>query len=132
VVAQAHFTVNVSGQAPTPVDPAKISFKAAWNTDPSAPQIVLDYTGSEPADALAPLDWTEVVTSSGSPGVTCATQHADPGASTVSFGDVLTACPAAPDTEGNLPVYTVEVSFTDPNYGQTGDYPVQVSGTPPQ
>ena len=132
VVSHASFDVPVTGDAPSPIDPTQLSFTAEWNDNPAQPLILIDYTGSEPAGALAPLDWTEVVTSSGSPGVVCATQHDDPGAATVRISDVLSTCPATPDLTGELPTYSVELSFTDPNYGRTGDYPTPVTGTPPQ
>jgi hypothetical protein len=94
--------------------------------------VLIDYTGSEPSGALAPLDWTEVVTSSASPGVLCAIEHDNPGTATVRISDVLAACPATPGPSGELPTYSVDISFTDPNYGRTGDYPTPVTGTPPQ
>jgi hypothetical protein len=109
-----------------------LSFTAQWNDNPDAPQILIDYTGTQPPGPLAALDWTEVVTSSAAPGVACATEHDSPGAGTVRISDVLTACPATPDPAGALPTYSVDISFTDPNYGRTGDYPTPVSGTPPQ
>jgi hypothetical protein len=48
------------------------------------------------------------------------------------IGGVLSTCPATPGLTGQVPDYSVEISFTDPNYDQTGDYPTPVSGTPPQ
>jgi hypothetical protein len=131
-VAQASFDVPVSGAAPQPVDPSKLSFDAQWNASPAAPQVVIDYTGEEPAAALASLDWTEVVTSSGSPGVTCALEHVTPGDTPIRIADVLPTCPATAGPPGQVPTYSVELSFTDPTYDQTGDYPTPVSGTPPQ
>ena len=132
VVAHAAFDVPVSGDAPSPIDPSKLSFTAQWNDNPDAPQVLVDYTGTEPAGALAALDWTEVVTSSASPGVACVTEHEDPGAATLRISDVLTTCPATLQPDGELPTYSVELSFTDPNYGRSGDYPTPVTGTPPQ
>ena len=132
VFSHASFDVPVVGNAPTPVDPTQLSFTAQWNNNAASPQILIDYTGSEPAGLLASLDWTEVVTSSASPGVACATAHDNPGAATLRIGDVLTTCPATPDLGGQLPIYAVKISFTDPNYGRTGDYPTPVTGTPPQ
>jgi hypothetical protein len=130
ILAHAHFVVTVGGNAPTPVDPSKISFAAAWNSNAQLPQVDVTYTGSEPASALAPLAWTETVTSSGSPGVACgADDHDNPGDSSVRVDVDLTACP--PTVNGAASVYTVEISFTDPNYGQTGDYKYTVAGTPP-
>jgi hypothetical protein len=130
--AQASYDVPVSGAAPQPVDPGALSFTAQWNANAAAPQIVIAYTGSEPAAALGALDWTETVTSSALPGVPCAVVHLTPGDTAVRIGDVLTTCPATPGLTGELPTYSVEISFTDPNYDQTGDYPTPVTGTPPQ
>jgi hypothetical protein len=132
LVAHASFDVPVVGDAPAPVDPSRLTFTAQWNDNPAQPQILVDYTGSEPAGPLGGLDWTEVVTSSASPGVVCATGQDNPGAATVHLTDILTTCPATPDSTGALPTYSVDISFTDPNYGVTGDYPTPVSGTPPQ
>jgi hypothetical protein len=132
LVSHASFDVPVVGDAPSPIDPTKLSFTAQWNNNATQPQVLIDYTGSEPAGQLGALDWTEVVTSSASPGVACATAHDNPGAGTVRVGDVLTACPATPDSAGALPTYSVDISFTDPNYGRAGDYPTPVAGIPPQ
>jgi hypothetical protein len=131
VVSHASFDVPVAGDAPSPVDPSQLSFAAQWNADASAPQILINYTGPAPPGPLAALDWTEVVTSSASPGVVCATGHDNPGAATVRIADVLSTCPATPDSTGALPTYSVDISFTDPNYGVTGDFPTPVTGTPP-
>lgn len=129
-VADAHFVVSIGGTIPTPVDPTKISFSAAWNDDPKLPQVDVTYTGSEPASALSPLAWTETVTSSGSPGVACtATDDGNPGESSVRIDVDLTACP--PTVDGAASVYTVHISFTDPNYRQTGEYRYPVTGPPP-
>jgi len=130
VIAHAHFDVVVTGTAPQPVDPTKISFTAAWNTNPDLPQVLLTYTGSEIIDSLAPLEWTEVVTSSVSPGVACATDNDNPADSSVRIDVNLVACPPT-DTDGAAAVYTVKISFTDPNYGRTGEYTYTVAGTPP-
>jgi hypothetical protein len=132
VVAHASFDVPVTGDAPAPVDPSQLSFAAQWNNNASQALVLIDYTGSEPGGVLGSLDWTETVSSSASPGVDCATAHDNPGAGTVRISDVLTACPATPDGTGQLPTYSVDISFTDPNYGRTGDYPTPVTGTPPQ
>jgi hypothetical protein len=130
VLAHAHFDVPVSGTAPQPVDPTKISFTAAWNTNAALPQVDLTYTGSEDLASLAPLNWTQTVTSSVSPGVTCGSDTDNPADSIVRIDVDLTACPPT-GTDGTAAVYTVEISFTDPNYGQTGDYTYTVEGTPP-
>jgi hypothetical protein len=131
ILSQAHFTVDVQGNAPQPVDPSKISFSAAWNDNPNLPQVDVTYTGSEDTASLAPLQWTETVTSSASPGVTCGGPDPDnPGSSSVRIDVDLTVCPPT-DANNNAAVYTVEISFTDPNYGQTGDYTYIVQNSPP-
>jgi hypothetical protein len=131
ILSQAHFTVDVQGNAPQPVDPSNISFSAAWNDNPSLPQVDVTYTGSEDPASLTPLQWTETVTSSASPGVTCGgPDHDNPGSSSVRIDVDLTACPPT-DADNNPAVYTIEISFTDPNYGQTGDYTYTVQNSPP-
>ncbi|MDT4911137.1 MAG: hypothetical protein QOC66_265 [Pseudonocardiales bacterium] len=127
VLGQAHFTVAVGGTAPQPVDPAKISFTAAWNTNPQLPQVDLTYTGSEDAASLAPLEWTETVKSGAT---VCATENDNPATSSARIDVDLTTCPPTA-TDGTASVYTVDISFTDPNYGQTGTYSYTVMGTPP-
>ena len=124
---QAHFTVAVGGNAPQPVDPSKISFTAAWNDNPALPQVNLTYTGTEDASSLGALQWTETVTS----GTTvCGTGNDNPAGSSARINVDLTTCPpTAPDKTPS--VYTVDISFTDPNYGQTGDYRYTVQGAPP-
>jgi hypothetical protein len=126
LLAQAHFVVTVGGNAPQPVDPTKISFSAAWNDNPQLPQVDLTYTGTEDPSSLSALSWTETV-SSGT--TTCGTANDDPGNSTARITVDLTACP--PTVDGKPAGYTVDISFTDPNYGQTGNYSYAVTGTPP-
>ncbi|HKC26796.1 MAG TPA: fibronectin type III domain-containing protein [Jatrophihabitans sp.] len=128
--AQAHFDVPVSGTAPQPVDPNNISFSAAWNTDPNLPQVDLTYTGTQDLPSIAPLKFTESVTSSVSPGVTCGSGTGNPADGPPQISVDLTACPPAAQ-DGTAAVYTVAISFTDPNYGQTGNYTYTVQGTPP-
>jgi hypothetical protein len=119
--------VPVQGTAPRPVDPTKISFSAAWNDNPALPQIDVTYTGSEDTASLAPLDFTETVTSGG---VTCAAENDNPATSSARIDIDLATCPPT-DANGDPSVYSIEIKFTDPNYGQTGDYTYQVSGKPP-
>jgi hypothetical protein len=130
VLAHAHFEIPVGGAAPSPVDPTKISFSAAWNTDPAQPQVDVTYTGSQDLPAVAALDFTETVTSSSAPGVTCGSDTDNPADSPPRIDVDLTACPPTA-TDGSAAIYTVTISFTDPNYGQTGNYPLTVQGTPP-
>lgn len=130
VVAHAHFDVPVTGTAPTPVDPNHIAFSAAWNTDPNQPQVDLTYTGSEDMSSIAPLNFTETVTSSVSPGVTCGSATDNPADGPPRITVDLTACPPTA-TDGTNAVFTVAISFTDPNYGQTGNYTYTVQGQPP-
>jgi hypothetical protein len=126
LLAQAHFVVTVGGTAPQPVDPTKISFAAAWNDNPQLPQVDLTYTGTEDAASLAALSWTETVKS----GTTvCGTGNANPGTSSARITVDLSTCP--PVVDAKPAVYIVDISFTDPNYGQTGNYSYTVSGSPP-
>ena len=108
---------------------------SSFMKSPDLPQVDVTYTGSEDLASLAPLDWTEIVTSSVTPGVVCNTgatpQHDNPGTSSVRVVVDLTAWPPT-GSDGTAAVYTVEITFTDPNYGQTGDYKIAVTGTPPQ
>jgi hypothetical protein len=131
LLSHAHFDVTVGGSAPSPVDPGQLSFTASWNTTPTLPQIDVTYTGA--ADQLAvmgTLSWSEVVTSSSSPDVTCGSGTDNPADSPPRIDVDLTACPAT-GTDGTAAKYTVTVSFTDPNYGETGNYAITVAGTPP-
>ncbi|HJQ42320.1 MAG TPA: hypothetical protein VJ831_04505, partial [Jatrophihabitantaceae bacterium] len=114
----------------SPVDPTKISFTAEWNTDPALHQVDLTYTGTQDLAAIAPLNFTETVTSSSAPGSTCGSASANPADSPPRIDVDLTACPPTA-TDGSPAVYTVAISFTDPNYGQTGNYAYPVQGTPP-
>jgi hypothetical protein len=131
LISHAHFDVPVNGNAPSPIDPTTISFDAAWNTNAALPQVDLTYTGSAELAALAPLDWTEVVTSSVSPGVTCGSETDNPADSPPRINVDLTACPPLAADGTTKAEYTVTIAFTDPNYGQTGNYPVTVQGDPP-
>jgi hypothetical protein len=130
VLAHAHFEIPVGGTAPSPVDPANISFTAAWNDNPALPQVNVTYTGSESVASIAPLDFTEIVTSSSAPGVTCGTATDNPADAPPRIDVDLTACPPTA-TDGSAAVYAVTISFTDPNYGQTGNYAYTVQGAPP-
>ncbi len=65
------------------------------------------------------MNWTETVTSGTT---TCATENDNPGTSSVRITVDLTKCPATAPNGTTPSVYTVDISFTDPNYGQTGDY----------
>ena len=129
-LAHAHFDVPVGGTAPSPVDPADISFTANWNDNPALPQVDLTYTGSADLASIAPLDFTETVTSSSAPGVTCGSATDNPADAPPRIDVDLTTCPPTA-TDGSTAVYTVTISFTDPNYGQTGNYAYTVQGTPP-
>lgn len=130
VVAHPHFEIPVGGTAPSPVDPTKISFAADWNTNPALPQVNLTYTGSQDLTSLAPLNFTETVTSSSAPGETCGSATDNPADAQPRIDVDLTICPPTA-TDGTAAVYTVTISFTDPNYDQTGNYVYTVQGAPP-
>jgi hypothetical protein len=130
LLSHAHFEIPVGGAAPSPVDPAKISFSAAWNANPALPQVDLTYTGSEDLASIGPLNFTETVTSSSAPGVTCGSSTDNPADSAPRIDVDLTACPPTA-ADASAAVYTVTISFTDPNYGVTGNYPYTVQGAPP-
>jgi hypothetical protein len=132
--ATGTYSIPVSGSKPAPVDPTQMSFAAVWTPDSTVAdaQVQLQYTGPYDDAVLGSLNWTITVTSSGDPGVTCGSSNDAPKAdgSGPDISVDLSACPA---TSGStVATYTVEVSFTDPNYGSTGSYPVTVTGTAPQ
>lgn len=130
VIRHAHYDISVEGTAPQPVDPSKVEFTAAW--DPTDPTVHITYTGSQPKGDLASLDFTETVTSKGSPGIICGQPaHENPASSDPMTVPVdLTACPPT-DPDGNAVTYIVDVQFIDPTYNQTGDKTVTVDGVPP-
>lgn len=131
LLSHAHFDVPVGGSAPSPVDPSQLSFTASWNTTPALPQVDVTYTGSAgQLPVMGTLSFTEVVTSSASPNVTCGSGTANPADSPPRIDVDLTACPPTA-TDGTAATYTVTISFTDPNYGETGNYAITVAGTPP-
>jgi hypothetical protein len=134
LLSHAHFVVDLSGIAPAPVDLSKIDFSASWDTFPQpGTDIVLDFTysGGDLSD-LASLDWSEIVTSSGTPAVVCAEDTQNPGSQTVRLKQVLLACPDTPDSNGNPPVYTVQIHVEDHVYGQPArDWSHNVTNQPP-
>jgi hypothetical protein len=132
------FTIDVSGTAPQPVDPDKMSFAGAWTGSAANPQVQVQYSGSYDSDTLKTLNWTETVTSDLSPGVTCGQDDAVPQADGTGpqISVDLTTCPASTVPTGTEPpvaaTYTLTVHFDDPNYGTSHDYTVTISGSPPQ
>jgi hypothetical protein len=131
LTAHAHFQLPVTGVEPGPGDLSRLTFAATWNTPPSRPQVDVTYTG--PSDELAVLGtlaWSEVVTSSAAPGITCGSSTANPAGSPARVDVDLAACPPG-GPHGARARYTVTVSFTDPDDGETGSYAVAVAGTPP-
>jgi hypothetical protein len=127
-----------------------MSFTAAW----SGSSIAVTYSGPYSDSQLAQLNWTENVTSEGT---ACGSFSQTPanGSPMMLSVDTVTQCPAnvpngnGPSGSGGPPggggtsgsggspppntkpaTYTVDVSFTDPNYGTTGHYTVTVSGAP--
>jgi hypothetical protein len=129
------FVVAVStSNVPKPIDPTQIHFTAQWQL--FGDNIQVSYSGPYDQATLNALQWTEKITSDGSPGL-CnegrQAQHDVPTAFQL-FAVDLTACP--PTTQGpsggppKQTTYTIELSFTDPFYGTKGDYKVKVTGTP--
>jgi hypothetical protein len=70
------------------------------------------------------------VTSSITPGVTCGSSTA-PAARDVPIGVDLTACPPLAADGTTKAVYSVEVTFHDPNYNIDFDKTYTVDGDPP-
>ncbi|HZZ96250.1 MAG TPA: fibronectin type III domain-containing protein [Jatrophihabitantaceae bacterium] len=132
------FTIDVSGTAPEPIDPTQISFAGAWTGTAQDPEVEVQYSGSYGADALKTLNWTETVTSSLAPGVTCGSNDAIPQADGTGpqVKVDLSACPpSVVGTGTTLPVaatYTLTVHYDDPSYGTSNDYSVTITGSPPQ
>ena len=132
--AKANYSVPVTGTRPSPVDPAAMSFAAVWaaNSKASDAEVQIQYSGPYDDNTLSSLHWSITITSSGSPGVTCASSTGYPRAdgSGPNVGVDLNACPA---TTGSLvSTYTVHLAYTDPNYGGSGSYDVTVSGAAPK
>lgn len=130
----ASYTIPVSGAKPVPVDPTQMSFGAVWTAGSTIKdaQVQLQYTGPYSDATLAALQWSATVTSSLSPGVTCGSSVGYPQAS--GHGPNITvdlsACP--PTTGTQVASYTVQLNYTDPNYGSTGSYTIAVTGAAPR
>jgi hypothetical protein len=128
------FTVDISGSAPEPVDPTKITFNAEW-TNPllGRSQVRVEYAGPYDQDTIDSLRWHYAISSDQSPGVDCLVggDYPDP-AATGNGPDLdvaFTRCPS--NVGGTAAIYTLTVSFTDPNYGVVGGpYSPQVEGSP--
>jgi len=132
-----YYTVTVSGTAPPPIDPAKFQFSASWSGSASAPLVNVQYVQPQAYDqqTLNSLQWVEIVTSNGK---TCGSLSSP--ASTPSTGprglDVPVdygTCPPTVTSGGvtTQNTYAVEISFTDPSYGTTGDYKPPITGARP-
>jgi hypothetical protein len=130
----ASYSIPVTGGKPVPVDPSQMSFAAVWTSTStiSDAQVQLQYTGPYDDATLAALQWSATVTSNRSPGVTCGTSVGYPQAS--GHGPNITVdlseCP--PTTGSQVASYTVQLTYTDPNYGSTGSYTIDVTGAAPQ
>lgn len=123
------FDVPVGGAAPQPVDPAKVSFDAAW--EQANPVIDLSYTGSRTRDDLKYLNFTETVTSDS--GVQCGDAvHLNPADQDPMQVPVdLTACPAL-NSDGNPTTYKVNVQYTDDSYHTNFNQDYTPKNQPPQ
>jgi hypothetical protein len=128
-------SAEVSGTAPQPIDPTRISFTGQWgsSTDNGQNPIQITYQGTYDNSVLSSLTWSERVTSSASPDVTCASATTTPDANTPFTIDVDPAtCPTTPPPGSDTPpTFTVTISYDDPNYSTTHDYTITVGGTPP-
>jgi hypothetical protein len=122
-----------SSSVPKPVDPTQISFDASRPY--GGGYVHVDYNGPYDQGTLDALQWTETITSDQSPGV-CnvggSPNHDVPSVFATGFNIDLTACPEQVDggASGSGPVtanYTIEIQFTDPYYGTTGDYKVPIN-----
>jgi hypothetical protein len=126
------FTVDVSGTAPQPVDPADVSFSAAW--DASAPPTVdVSYQGQAPRSDLAPFAFTETITSDTQvdPNVDCADAKDNPAdGDPMQIPVDLSACPPL-NTDGSPAKYEVRVQYVDNTYNRTFDHSYDVGGVPP-
>jgi len=142
------FTVPVSGTKPQPVNLATIAMNAQWTG--LSHQLTGEFVQLEYSDQNTPpydpskLNWTVTVTSSISPGATCASTNQPPDAS--GTGPDLTidssACPfqkggaSTSPTPSPAPIatpanYTVNIHVVDPSYGSTRDWTINL-GTAPQ
>lgn len=125
-------TADVAGSTPAPVDASKISFTASFVTPLlGRPQVQASYTGPYGYDTLSALRWTYSVTSDQSPGVECSVrgQNGVPSTNGPNIALDYQRCPAV--VGGAAAIYTLHVSFTDPNYGTTGGPYDAVAGSPP-
>jgi len=145
--APQHFTVQVSGTKPQPVDLATITMVAQWtglSHRLTGEFVQIGYSdGATPYDP-SKLNWTMTVTSNLSAGATCARTNQPPDAS--GTGPVLTidknACPyqtggastgpeTSPAPTATPANYTVNIHVVDPSYGSTRDWTINL-GTAPQ
>ncbi|WP_375489914.1 fibronectin type III domain-containing protein [uncultured Jatrophihabitans sp.] len=121
-------TLPVSGTSPEPVNPANVSFTAAW--EDTAQTIDVTYAGSQPLADLQPVHFTETVTSNTQvdPNVDCAdaqTNPADASPHPIQIAVDLNACPPT-DSDGNPAQYKVEITFE-----RDGAKTAPVDGVPP-
>ncbi|MEP7180195.1 MAG: hypothetical protein ABI775_14000, partial [Pseudonocardiales bacterium] len=129
-LSNGDFTVAVTGTAPKPVDPAAFTFTAAWAGSPATPQVTITTTAGDPPSAQ--LQWTEIVTSSTSPGITCGSANATPAAAGGAF-PVTVVRSKCPTVGGQTPtVWSVSITYHDPS-GVSPDhtYTPAISGVEP-
>jgi hypothetical protein len=148
------YLINVSGTGPQPIDPANVGNFAATYTPGTAggpATITLTYSGGTYDDAtLAKLTWSENVSSDNGTGCGAGSQPASAttpitltvdGSSCPPTSTTTPAPPtgspsgsAPPSGSGPTPVvkqttYTIDITFTDPNYGTTGHRTATVQGS---
>lgn len=132
--ANGNYTIDVGGSKPVPVDPTQMTFAAVWTSSSTLADahVQLQYTGPYNDATLSGLQWSATVISSGSPGVTCGSSTGYPQADGTG-PNIAVDLAACPPTNGSVvATYTVQLSFTDPNYSSSGSYVITVSGTVPQ
>jgi len=129
-----YYTVTVSGTAPPPIDATKLQFSASWSGSAVDPLVNIQYVQPQAYDqqTLNSLQWVETVTSNGKTcGLASSAPSTGPGGINVpvDYG----TCPKSVTSGGTTTqsTYAVEISFTDPNYGTTGDYKPVITGTHP-
>jgi hypothetical protein len=125
------YDVAVNHSGPKPVDPARMSFTAKW----SGKSVDVTYQGPYPDSKLSTLHWKQAVYSSH--GHSCGSETQTPSTDRPMMLSVdFTVCPTdagTPPPGSTTPPtvsYSAIVQFTDPNYGNSGKFTLDVSGAP--